>query len=366
MTQPPHRLRSRDHVRRNHTPIRASPAAPYDLTILTVLRDGRHLWFSNIVREGDDPERMTVAHCAVRKLYHDADLRALHRDRGHQRRAHPSGGAAMRAAKGDKVLRAAIYARFSTDKQDKTSIDRQVHNCELMAKQRGFTVVATYKDEGISGNDRTRPGYQQLRAALDAGKIDVVLADETSRVSRDPTETMALAEEMEFRRQYLVTRDGVDTRSESAKMVLSMKAVVDQMESRKIGTRVYGSLRKQFEMGFAVGGKPYGYRLIESGNYPRSFLQIDKQQARVVVRIFESRAEGMSERAIASELNGGSAEPRSKSETHGAAHGRQVDALDRASHPPEPSVSGHPGLESVPVGQAAAQQPAREAGARRV
>ncbi len=74
MTQPPHRLRSRDHVRRNHTPIRAGPAAPYDLTILTVLRDGRHLWFSNIVREGDYPERMTLAHCAVRKLYHDADL----------------------------------------------------------------------------------------------------------------------------------------------------------------------------------------------------------------------------------------------------------------------------------------------------
>ncbi len=214
-----------------------------------------------------------------------------------------------------------------------------------MAKQRGFTVVATYKDEGISGNDRTRPGYQQLRAALDAGKIDVVLADETSRVSAIQRRRWH-SRSMEFRRQYLVTRDGVDTRSESAKMVLSMKAVVDQMESRKIGTRVYGSLRKQFEMGFAVGGKPYGYRLIESGNYPRSFLQIAKQQARLFVRIFVSRSEGMSERAIASELNGGSAEPRSKSETHGAAHGRQVDALQRASQPPETSVSCHPSLGS--------------------
>jgi hypothetical protein len=43
---------------------------PADLTILTVLKDGRHLWFSNIIREGDDPERMTAAHCAVRRFYH--------------------------------------------------------------------------------------------------------------------------------------------------------------------------------------------------------------------------------------------------------------------------------------------------------
>lgn len=43
---------------------------PCDLTILTVLSDGRHLWFTNIVREGDSVEQMTAAHCAVRRFYH--------------------------------------------------------------------------------------------------------------------------------------------------------------------------------------------------------------------------------------------------------------------------------------------------------
>jgi hypothetical protein len=46
------------------------PAVSFDLTILTVLTDGRHLWFTNIVREGDSVERMAAAHCAVRKFYH--------------------------------------------------------------------------------------------------------------------------------------------------------------------------------------------------------------------------------------------------------------------------------------------------------
>jgi hypothetical protein len=46
------------------------PTKPCDLTILTVLSGGRHLWYSNIIRDGDDPERMTAAHCAVRKFYH--------------------------------------------------------------------------------------------------------------------------------------------------------------------------------------------------------------------------------------------------------------------------------------------------------
>jgi hypothetical protein len=46
------------------------PTRPFDLTIIAVLGDGRHLSYSNIVREADDPERMVLAHCAVRRFYH--------------------------------------------------------------------------------------------------------------------------------------------------------------------------------------------------------------------------------------------------------------------------------------------------------
>ncbi|MFB3107330.1 MAG: recombinase family protein, partial [Pseudomonadales bacterium] len=164
-------------------------------------------------------------------------------------------------------MKAAIYARYSTDKQDKTSIERQIHNCELLAKQHGLSIVEVFKDEGISGNDKSRPGYRDLREALKLHKVSFVLADESSRLSRDPGELHNLVAEMEFNDQYLITRDGIDTREESADILIAVKAAVDKLESRKIGSRTYGSLRERFEKGYSAGGRPYGYKLVAADDY---------------------------------------------------------------------------------------------------
>ena len=132
-------------------------------------------------------------------------------------------------------MKAAIYARYSTDRQDKTSIERQVRNCELLAKQHGLAIVEVFKDEGISGNDKGRPAYRKLRDALKSHKVQFVLADESSRLSRDPGELHNLVAEMEFNDQYLTTRDGIDTREESADILIAVKTASDKLESRKIG-----------------------------------------------------------------------------------------------------------------------------------
>lgn len=60
------------------------------------------------------------------------------------------------------MSKAAIYARYSTDQQDKTSIDGQISNCEALAAREGLKCVATFTDEGISGNDDSRPQYQSM------------------------------------------------------------------------------------------------------------------------------------------------------------------------------------------------------------
>ena len=68
-------------------------------------------------------------------------------------------------------MKVAIYSRYSTDLQDKTSIDGQVVNCEALAARESLQVVAKYQDEGISGNDDNRPGYRQMLTDLEAGKF---------------------------------------------------------------------------------------------------------------------------------------------------------------------------------------------------
>src|SRR5262245_5116857 len=131
-------------------------------------------------------------------------------------------------------MKVAIYARYSTDTQDKTSIDGQVANCEALAGREGLSVVARFQDERRSGNDDNRGGYQRRLDRLKRGEFEGIVTDETSRVTRNAAELHRLVAELRFRDQCLITCDGIDTRSEASEIVLSVKAAVDAMEGKKI------------------------------------------------------------------------------------------------------------------------------------
>jgi site-specific DNA recombinase len=59
-------------------------------------------------------------------------------------------------------MRAAIYARYSSDLQRDASIEDQVRLCRERIESEGWRLISTYTDRGISGASRFRPGYQQL------------------------------------------------------------------------------------------------------------------------------------------------------------------------------------------------------------
>ena len=90
-------------------------------------------------------------------------------------------------------MKVAIYARYSTDLQDKTSITGQISNCEALAAREGFGALTPFHDEGQSGNDDTRPQYQAMLKALKAGEFDGIICDETSRITRNQSELHRLA-----------------------------------------------------------------------------------------------------------------------------------------------------------------------------
>ncbi len=198
-------------------------------------------------------------------------------------------------------MKVAIYSRFSTDTQDVTSIAGQVANCEALASREGLTVVARYRDEGISGNDDNRPGYKEMLTGLESGKFVGIVCDETSRLTRNQSELHRLVAELNFRDQFLISGDGIDTRSESSELLLSIKAAVDAMEGRKIGYRTYRSLRERHKAGHCAGGRIYGYSTEQDGDY-RTRVK-DPEQAAIVKEIFERYAAGESAKKIARALN---------------------------------------------------------------
>jgi DNA invertase Pin-like site-specific DNA recombinase len=68
------------------------------------------------------------------------------------------------------MTQAAIYARYSSDRQSDASIEDQARLCEERAIRDGFAIVETYADRAVSGASMLRPGLQALMADALAGR----------------------------------------------------------------------------------------------------------------------------------------------------------------------------------------------------
>src|SRR5260370_37494927 len=81
-------------------------------------------------------------------------------------------------------MRAAIYARYSSENQRDASIEDQIEVCRRFVEQHGWTLVRGYEGRSISGASRFRPGYEELSADLDRRLFDVVVGEALDRLGR--------------------------------------------------------------------------------------------------------------------------------------------------------------------------------------
>jgi hypothetical protein len=131
-------------------------------------------------------------------------------------------------ASSTKKVRVAIYATFSTSKQDPRSIEDQVARCEARLKELGIldAEITVLADEGISGELMSRPGVDELKDLLRRGEFDVVAVEDIGRIYRDPVfsgELMKIAIDSGTR---LISRnDNIDTHENDRWMKLSFASM---------------------------------------------------------------------------------------------------------------------------------------------
>jgi site-specific DNA recombinase len=198
-------------------------------------------------------------------------------------------------------MKAALYARFSTDKQRDASIEDQFRECERVAKASGLEVVARFEDRGISGGTATRAGYQALLAAARNHEFDVMIAEDISRLWRNRAEFGPRSAELEDLGVHCLTCVGDDTRRDGWGLVIQIKQAVAEHARREASYRTRRGLEGNALAGKSTGGRAYGYtpaRDSESGK-----IEINEVEAAVVRRIFEMYASGASPRTIAATFN---------------------------------------------------------------
>jgi site-specific DNA recombinase len=212
-------------------------------------------------------------------------------------------------------MKAALYARFSTDLQRAASIEDQFRNCRKRAEVEGWAIVATFADAAMSGSDANRPRYRAMLEAAARREFDVLIVDDLSRLTRDSVECERAIRRLEFSGLRIVaTSDGYDSTSKARKVHRGFKGLMNEIFLDDLRERVHRGLAGQAMKRYWCGGRPYGYRLkpvvdaskLDVYGQPSrvgTVLEIDDVQAAVVGEIFARYADGASCLAIARELN---------------------------------------------------------------
>ncbi|MCC0013333.1 MAG: recombinase family protein [Hoeflea sp.] len=200
-------------------------------------------------------------------------------------------------------MRAAIYARYSSDNQQDASIEDQIRLCRERAEKEGWEIVGQYKDHAISGSSMLRSGIQRLIEDALAGRIDVVLAEALDRLSRDQADIAAFYKRMRFADVEIITL----SEGTISDLHIGLKGTMNALFLKDLADKTRRGLRGRIEAGKSGGGNSYGYDVVRTfaadGTPMRGDRTINQREANIIRQIFRDYADGKSPRAIAKDLN---------------------------------------------------------------
>ena len=197
----------------------------------------------------------------------------------------------------------ALYPRLSHEDElqgESNSISNQKRILETYAKQNGFTNLRWYTDDGFSGANFQRPGFQAMLADIEAGKVGTVIVKDMSRVGRD---YLKVGQVMELLRQkgvrLIAVNDGVDSfRGEDD--FTPFRNIMNEYYLRDTSRKIKSVFQAKGKSGKHVTGTViYGYLWNEA----RDKWLVDPEAAEIVKRIFAMTIDGYGPYQIAKKLS---------------------------------------------------------------
>jgi DNA invertase Pin-like site-specific DNA recombinase len=163
-----------------------------------------------------------------------------------------------------KAKRAAIYLRVSTDDQ---TTDNQRAALVEMAERRGWTITATYEDQGISGakgRDK-RPGFDAMLKDAARRKFDVLMFWSIDRLGRSTATVTAALEELDAAGVAIYAdKEAMDTSTPHGRAMLQMAAVFAELERGMIRERVLAGMARARAQGKHLGRPAVAARKVTS------------------------------------------------------------------------------------------------------
>ncbi len=194
----------------------------------------------------------------------------------------------------------ALYCRLSRDdgaEGESNSIANQKKLLSKYAKEHGFTNTKFYVDDGYTGTNFNRPGFQQMLEDMDMGYISTVIVKDSSRFGRNYLEVGQYTDYYfpEHNIRFIAINDCID--SENGEDDFSVfRNVMNEMYAKDISRKVRSSHRLRGNAGEPLSAPPYGY--MKSVENKKKWV-IDPEAAEIVRRVFRLCIEGKGNETIA-------------------------------------------------------------------
>ena len=205
--------------------------------------------------------------------------------------------------KKSRDVTAFLYERLSRDDNmdgESYSIGNQKKLLTKVAKEKGYTNLVHFFDDGISGVTMDRPGFADMIQQLEQGKAAAVFVKDLSRLGRNYIEVGILTEEFfpNHDIRLVAVSDNIDT-DEGENELAPIRNLFNEWYARDISKKRRISNKIKGNAGEPMGQPPYGY--IKDPENPKRWI-VDEEAARVVRRIYRMTLEGVGTEQIAAKL----------------------------------------------------------------
>ena len=205
--------------------------------------------------------------------------------------------------KKSRDVTAFLYERLSRDDNlegESYSIGNQKKLLAKVAKEKGYTNLVHFLDDGISGVTMDRPGFMEMIRQLEQGKAAAVFVKDLSRLGRNYIEVGRLTEEFfpDHDIRLVAVSDNIDT-AEGENELAPIRNLFNEWYARDISKKRRISNKIKGNAGEPMGQPPYGY--IKDPNDPKHWI-VDDEAAQVVRRVYSMTLEGFGTEQIAAQL----------------------------------------------------------------
>ena len=196
----------------------------------------------------------------------------------------------------------ALYERLSRDDDltgESNSITNQKKYLEDYARKNGFENVCHFTDDGFSGVNFNRPGFQSLIKEVEAGNVETLIVKDMSRLGRNYLQVGFYTEVLFPQKnvRFLAINNSIDSNNASDNDFAPFLNIMNEWYAKDTSNKIKAIFDARMKDGKRCSGSiPYGYNRLPSD---KQTLVVDPVASEVVKRIFALANEGKSTRAIA-------------------------------------------------------------------